>query len=40
LTSLDRRNKKKDVKKMLKNIKEIVNNGILVKFWISNISIF
>jgi len=26
--------------KMLKNKKEIVNYGILVKFWISNISNF
>jgi len=26
--------------KMLKNKKEIENNGILMKFWISNISIF
>jgi len=26
--------------KMLKNKKEIENDGILLKFWISNISIF
>jgi len=26
--------------KMLKNEKEIVNDGILLKFWISNISMF
>jgi len=26
--------------KMLKKLKEIVNDGILLKFWISNISIF
>jgi len=39
-TSLDSRNKKQKAKNFKQNQKEIVNDGILLKFWISNISIF
>jgi len=38
-TSLDRWNRNK-MSKMIKNKNELVNDGILLKFWISNISIF
>jgi len=40
LTGLDKWNRKKNAKAAKKNKKELVNDGILLKFWISNISIF
>jgi len=37
---LDGWNRKQKCQKFLKNKKEIVNDRILLKYWISNISIF
>jgi len=39
-TSLDRWNRKQNVKNAKKNKKEILKDGVLLKFCISNISIF